>query len=181
MQTLWKDIIGFENSYQISNSGKIRSLDRIVSNRGGFRKIYGKELKNCKDLSGYLIVSLKKNSKCYTKTVHRLVAIHFIPNPLNLPEVNHKDGDKSNPNDWNLEWSTKSENSIHAYKLKLKKSNFKPTKEGIENPNSKLNIIIVADIREKYATGNYTQRNLANLYNITQVTVWQIVNKKTWI
>lgn len=114
------------------------------------------------------------------KTIHRLLALHFIHNPENLPEVNHKDGNKQNNKLDNLEWCSKSYNSTHAYELGLKKSNFKPTKLGKENPNSKLTDKIVKEIRDKYKSGSYSQRQLAILFNVKQVTIWQVVNYKTW-
>lgn len=91
---IWKDILGYEGLYQVSNFGRVKSLK------------FGKEriLKLTKDKDGYLIVNLYKNNKSKTFKVHRLVAEAFIPNPDNLPQVNHKDEDKSNNIVSNLEW-----------------------------------------------------------------------------
>ena len=90
----WKDIEEYEGLYQVSNLGRVKSLywnnERIM--------------KTAKDKDGYLLVNLYKNKKGKSYLVHRLVAMAFIPNPNNLPEVNHKDEDKTNNNVDNMEW-----------------------------------------------------------------------------
>lgn len=103
----WKDIKGFENIYQISNLGRIKSLKRYGRREEKIlTPVVGKR--------GYYTVSLwyKQNGK--TLTIHRLIAEHFIPNPENKREVNHKDANKLNNSINNLEWVTPKENSIHA-------------------------------------------------------------------
>lgn len=114
MQEIWKDIKHFEN-YQISNFGVVKSKERVVSN--ACRTYLKKEqvLKNQIMKCGYEAIVLRDvNQKKHLLKIHRLVAEAFIPNPNNLPQVNHKDGNKSNNNVSNLEWCTPSENAIHA-------------------------------------------------------------------
>lgn len=94
----WKDIDGYEGLYQISNYGRLRSF---VDKNGHKRIIIRKFQKNTK---GYLQTRIYKNGKGKTVKIHRLVAEAFIPNPDNLPQVNHKDEDKTNNCVWNLEW-----------------------------------------------------------------------------
>lgn len=104
---VWKPIKDFECLYEINNLGEIRSLDREVIYSNGVKHIHkGKMLKPRKDKYGYLNIVLNKNGKSKTFKVHRLVAITFIPNPNNLPEVNHKDENKLNNSINNLEWCT---------------------------------------------------------------------------
>ncbi len=93
---LWKDIPNYEGLYQVSNLGKIKSLDRYVNGRNSKRLIKGKILSLVKEKDGYLVVNLYKNNATKQFRVHRIVAEVFLLNPDNLPEVNHKDEDKIN-------------------------------------------------------------------------------------
>ena len=99
---VWKDVTGYEGCYQVSNQGKIRSLDRVVIDTiGRKRHIKGKLLHPKANVkSGYLMINLK--GKDYY--IHRLVAQAFLPNPMGLPQVNHKDETRDNNCVDNLEW-----------------------------------------------------------------------------
>lgn len=113
--------------------------DYMVSSFGNIKSYkYGRETirKHGKDRDGYSIVSLWKNNKGKTFKVHRLVAEAFIPNPFGKPEVNHINGDKSDNRVENLEWCTRSENELHAYKNSLKEAQAKG-KYGSNNPKAK--------------------------------------------
>lgn len=110
----WKDVKDFEGFYQISNKGNIKSLERQVTGKLGSVRVLPEKLITPTDNGkGYLVVALYKNGKRYFKKIHRLVAEAFIPNPDNKSEVNHIDGNKSNNNYTNLEWSTTKENCRH--------------------------------------------------------------------
>ena len=116
----WIPVTGFEGVYDVSNQGYVRTRDKIIKCRsGGERKVSGKVLSNYTQGKGYLAVGLSKNNIYKTVSVHRLVAKHFIPNPLNLPQVNHKDGNKKNNHYKNLEWSNCKDNISHALKTGL--------------------------------------------------------------
>lgn len=110
-EEVWKDIAGYEDKYQVSNFGRVRSL-QYHNTKGIMRIGY---LKPATDGCGYLRCALSKNNKLTTFKVHRLVAEAFIDNPNNLPQINHKDGNKQNYSVENLEWCTISENQRHAY------------------------------------------------------------------
>lgn len=117
----WKPIKGYEGYYEVSDTGVVRSLDRIVpDSKTGTKRIKGRIMKQSenKDKSrngdGYYVVNLRKfHTSCVTQ-VHKLVAEAFLSNEFNLPTVNHKDGNKHNNNVENLEWATYSDNNLHA-------------------------------------------------------------------
>ncbi len=114
-EEVWKDIKDYEGKYQVSNIGNIRSLE--YHNAKGIKRIG--LLRQAKDKKGYLRCALSKCSRLSTFKVHRLVATAFIPNPNNLPQINHIDGDKSNNKVNNLEWCDNSYNQKHAYSTGL--------------------------------------------------------------
>lgn len=102
---IWKDYKDYEGLYMVSNWGRAKSLDTYIKDRNGtVRFCKGRILKPVIVGRGYLKVNLYKNNKQKQYYVHRLVAEAFIPNPENLPEVNHKDENKLNNNAENLEW-----------------------------------------------------------------------------
>lgn len=104
---MWKDISGYEGLYQISSTGKIKGLPRVtVQNQILKERMLVPNVLN----NGYLQITLYKDGKHKSFLVHRLVANAFIPNPENLPEVNHKDENKTNCNIDNLEWCTRKYN-----------------------------------------------------------------------
>lgn len=126
MIEIWKDIRGFEGIYQISNLGNVRSITRDVfinhPTKPHYRHIKGKPLSAIRDKDGYLVISLFKKGKEKNVKIHRLVAEAFIENNDNLPQVNHKDGNKENNIVSNLEWCSNLYNQLHAYRIGLKKT-----------------------------------------------------------
>lgn len=111
MEEIWKDILGYEGIYQVSNLGNVKSLDRdYIAGSGSIRHISEHFIKPFKTPKGYLTVQLFKNGKGRTTLVHRLVAEAFIPNPDNKPQVDHINGDKKLNVASNLRWATNEEN-----------------------------------------------------------------------
>ena len=119
----WRAIKGFEGLYEVSDDGKVRSLDRLVIKSNGFRySVAGRVLIPRQNPGGYLGVCLYRDGVCEEQpSIHRLVAEAFLPACEGKTEVNHIDGDKTNNNVENLEWCTDSENKLHAYRKGLRK------------------------------------------------------------
>ena len=114
---IWKDVVGYEGYYQVSNKGNVKTIERTVR-FGRQSRIVPEIIKEkVPDKRGYLTVMLSKGNKVKNAKIHRLVAEAFIPNPLNLPEVNHKDEDKTNNCVHNLEWCEHLYNVMYGTKL----------------------------------------------------------------
>ena len=122
MSEEWRPIEGYEGLYEVSSYGRVRSLDRYVKTCYEAYKLHkGKILSPAKDKNGYLKVHLCCNGKHNIIRVHRLVCKAFIPNPDNLPEVNHKDEDKTNNSVDNLEWCDRSYNISYGTRTERQK------------------------------------------------------------
>lgn len=116
---IWKQIQGFKPIYEVSNMGRVRSLERKTNCNGGLFQRKERILKNTIDRNGYHFVFLYPiNGRKRTIPVHRLVAMAFIPNPDNKPEIDHIDGNKSNNNPINLRWVTHQENCANPNTVK---------------------------------------------------------------
>lgn len=117
MQEVWKDVVGYEGYYQVSNLGKVKSLQTKKYSRKekcAITVMREKILKPYPNTKKYLLVDLKKDGMRNCQKVHRLVAKAFIPNENNFPQVNHKDENKQNNNVDNLEWCTNQYNSTYG-------------------------------------------------------------------
>lgn len=121
---IWKDIIEFDGLYQISNLGRVKSLSRRIVCGNGFTDKKETILKLSKTKKGYLRANLCENYNRASYAVHRAVAIHFIENPNNLPQVNHIDEIKTNNTVDNLEWCTNRQNIHHSKKRKKSSSKY---------------------------------------------------------
>lgn len=110
----WRDIYGFEGLYLISSLGNVKSIERVKRNNAGIQRVDERLRVLTPDKDGYLRVCLSKDGLHYLKSVHRLVAEAFIPNPFNLPVVNHKNENKHDNRVENLEWCTVQYNTLYG-------------------------------------------------------------------
>jgi len=125
MCEIWKDVPNYEGLYQVSNLGKVKSLERDIVHMGNISRIKEKVMKPFINRGGYYCVKLSKNQKYKSFKIHRLVALAFIPNPNNYECINHKDENKKNNVVSNLEWCTKRYNNEYGSKSLWKRKVYK--------------------------------------------------------
>lgn len=118
MEEIWKPVVGYEGLYEVSNLGRVKSLERDYMSGGILRhRHHDRILSNIKNSNGYVKVQLYNNGVCKQLSVHRLVAGAFIPNPEGKEYVNHLNGKKDDNRAKNLEWCTPIENNTHSIKV----------------------------------------------------------------
>lgn len=164
-EEVWKDVIGYEGLYQISNFGNVKSLGNSFSRKERFLKLSPQS-------KGYLTVVLQKNGKRKMMLVHRLVAEYFVSNLNDKLQVNHINGIKTNNRAENLEWVSHRENLDHAIKNNL-------TLKGEENRNSKLKDVDVIKIHYLLQKG-VTTKELSESYNVSYSTIDSIRTNRYW-
>lgn len=181
MEEVWKDVVGYEGYYQVSDKGRVKGLDRWYEQYNPSAKrivkvLYPEKIfKGEIDKDGYIKVQLTKSKVRRKFFVHRLVAIAFIPNTENKPEVNHKDGVKSNNSSENLEWMTSSENTRHALD-----TNLYVAARGENSGTSKLTEVQVREIHQLYSLGNITQEVLSKTYKVRSSAISRILTGVRW-
>ena len=167
MVEIFEDLKGYEESYQISDSGRVFTKRRLIGNQIH----YGRELIPQVTEDGYLKVSLSRNGISKKYYLHRLVAIQFIDNPYNLPQVNHKDSNKLNNNVTNLEWCSKEENQKHAVKNNL-------MQRGAVRPSAKLTEEQVIELYK--LKGILKASDIAKKYGVSKNTICCILRGSKW-
>ncbi|WP_337098662.1 NUMOD4 domain-containing protein [Paenibacillus sp. YIM B09110] len=173
MNEIWREVVGYQGYYEVSNLGDVRSLDRIVYKEQNGKvvgtPVKGRMLKTGICNRGYSRLRLSKDGKSTTYRVHRLVAAAFIDNPDNKSEVNHIDGNKLNNAIWNLEYCTKMENVQHAWEIGL-----------VNTCTIKISYDDLLFILGHYEFGSreYGTCALARKFGVNPTTIWGIVNGK---
>ncbi len=163
----WIEMNGYEKYYKISNYGRV--LSYVKKYKNGFKLLRPKILK-CRQAKTPLSYSLIGKK---TVTVHRLVALHFLPNPNNLPEINHIDYNKHNNYISNLEWVTHKTNIDHAVKNGLMDC-------GEKSCLSKLKEKQILEIRKLGMDGDYSKIKIAKIFKTTPANITFILTRKTW-
>lgn len=182
----WKDAAGYEGLYEISSLGRLRSCDRVTTGKNGTaRKLKGKIMKTPLTVSGYPHTALVKDGKKKTHTVHRLMALTYLPNPECKRTVNHIDGVKTNNLLSNLEWATDKENSKHAWDMGLSKP-INPNKNGNrQGENLSYSVLTESDvvfIRKncKKNGGNVRIVEMCEMFGVTSATISSVIDETNW-
>lgn len=170
----WKDVIGYEGLYLVSDMGQVKSM-------------YTKKIMSPGDNGrGYKFVSLAKCGRKQRFYVHRLVAMAFVPNPENKPQVNHMDCNKWNNSANNLEWVDIYEQMHHAsingklYCSEFQKQQTRLANSGIKSHLSKLKDDDITKIRELSNVYGLTNRELGLLFGVHRETIGAIIRGKSW-
>lgn len=180
---IWKPVKDYEDYYEISTLGRLKSFKREYWSGVNFssKKIQEEFITyGTTHNQGYKVYGLNKNGLYKGVKIHRLVAQAFIPNPDNLPQVNHKDGNKANNKVDNLEWCTPLYNMRHSFETGLNIPSFKKISTNGDNSYTKIiNSNIVRNIREEFKKGK-TQRQLMDIFKLKRSHINDIVRNKTW-
>jgi hypothetical protein len=164
-EEVWKPIVGYEGSYEVSSTGMVRRLRRSSGAR------VGRILKSHDNGEGYLFVPLCINNTRRQRTVHRVVAEAFYGPALGR-QVNHKNGNKQDNRVENIEWVTPKENSLHSYRVLH-------NKQGSKHPMAKLTEACISTIRNMLANGQ-TMGSIGRRFGVHLSTVRDIRTGRTW-
>lgn len=169
---IFKDVENYEGYYQISNLGRIKSLQRFAKNHSGFKKVLKERYLNpIITKTGYYVVSFKKDGIKKTFKVHRLIAIAFIDKVEGKEFINHKNGIKTDNRIENLEWCSIAENNIHSRQTGL------TNQDGYNSSSSKLTEQQVIFIR----SSGLSLKQLAFMFKVGFTTVYKAKNRITYI
>lgn len=174
MNEVWKDIPGYDGLYQCSNLGRFRAPAKIENSDRRYCVRKEKILKATYEGNGYLQIGLAIEKKQVRFLAHRLIAAAFIPTVEGKDFVNHINGIKDDNRVENLEWVTKSENTIHSFKIGLQDN------QGTNHPQAKIDDHAVREIRIKYKSGLYSSRGLASEYSMSKTSILDIIKHKAW-
>lgn len=172
---IWANIEGYDGIYKISNYGRVKSSGKtvVIKKKMNCTKVLREKLiKQRIDTRGYYAFKITHNGLYKNYNTHRLLALAFIPNPENKPEVNHIDGNKLNISLSNLEWATVKENAIHAFAIGLRK-------QGELHHRTRLSGANVLEILRMKTNGS-THSQLAEKFATSKGNIQSIVEKRSW-
>lgn len=173
MKEIWKPIKDWEDYYAISNRGRLKSFEREYY-LGGSKRIKKERIATAKTIGKrYVKYTLYLNKISKTISVHRLVAEAFIDNPLNLPYINHINGNKIDNRVENLEWCTPRDNVKHAYRIGLSKQ------DGENHATLKLNWEKVRQIRKLHSQG-VNKHQLGERFSVHSGHINNIIANLYW-
>jgi hypothetical protein len=171
------DVGGFyEGLYEISNMGRWKILYREWATYNGATTKFDERITNGSLSHGYRVVCMKKDNIGKSIGLHRLVALAFLPNPNDLPMVNHKNAVRNDNRVENLEWCTAKENNAHAFKMGLMN-----IAKGERQRSAKLTDEKVRAMRRLYETGEYSTYDLSKIFDIDSRQCGRIVKYQAWV
>jgi hypothetical protein len=170
----WKTYPEFDY-IEVSDMGNVRTKDRRIMGRSlKMRSRKGRILKQTRNERGYPEIRIQVGGLNSPRVVHKMVMLTFVGERPKGMQINHINGRKDDNRLINLEWSTPSDNMKHAYETGLL------SRKGENNTKAKLTETFIKEIREKYKSGKYTQKQLGKEYNVAQAHISTIVKGKTW-
>jgi hypothetical protein len=171
----WLPVVGFEGSYEVSDQGRVRSLDRVVRRSdGGTERRKGQMMFRCVHHSGYTLTKLRKDGKARPVFVHVLVAEAFLgPKPSPSHQVAHRDGGRNNNALDNLRWATPKQNAGED-----RNAHGRTMRGAVHNKTPFVDEDIYA-IRQRHATGE-SQASIARSYDVSAHSIHCIVRRKSW-
>ena len=169
MKEIWRDVVGYEGLYEVSNMGRIKSLPRKVNIGNSKNRLTTEKNLKPEKSYGYLRLVLNNNNIQKHYLIHRLVAQAFIPNPENKSDINHIDSNRSNNIISNLEWVTRKENMEHC--IKMGRNN-----RGEKQGSSVLKEKDIIKIRKS----KLSIKTLADKFNVSKGNIYHILKKETW-
>lgn len=170
----WKPVVGYEGYYEVSDDGMVRSVERMVNQADGKKKMFPEVyLKPAIDRLGYHRVLLSRHGSKKSLQVHRLVLESFVGQCLDGMQCSHNDSNPANNSVGNLRWDTQSGNFQD-------KVNNGTSIRGSKNPKSKLSEIDVMFIRYWLSLGKWTQKQIGEVFGVAQTTISGINSGDTW-
>jgi len=167
MNEEWRWVVGYEPYLMVSSFGRVKNLGRLVIDKNGKRKNLKEKIVNQTNSRGYKVFGMRLNSIKKNFSSHREIAKAFLPNPDNLSEVNHIDGNKSNNHVSNLEWCTRQQNVDHA------------NANNLVNYSKKLDEFKILTIFTFKKSG-LINRRISEKMNLSETTIHEVLNGKTW-
>jgi hypothetical protein len=167
----WIPLVGYEGLYEISNLGRIKSLSKEYG--GGFHREFILSESYTSDGYSQIRLTNKSGRKCFK--IHRLVAKCFIPNIYNKLEINHKNGVKKDNSVLNLEWCTRSENQLHAFK-----NNLNSRLKGCDSKLAKFSKNEIMSIRHLYYINKFNFTKISKIYDVSNVCISNIIKENTY-
>lgn len=164
----WRWVPGYEGLYLVSNMGRVMSAPK--------RTHYGHFMALSEKKTGYVHVCLSRDGEKRSVSVHRLVASAFLPNPASKPEVNHINGDRSDNRVENLEWATRSENEIHAFRVLGKK----PNAPWRGTPRRFARLFTDSQVRS-IRSDPRSSTEIARQYGVSKTAIRNIKNRKVYL